>query len=83
MFLTTLNSNTHTHTGVISVAAIDENMELASFSQTNRHVDLSAPGVDVLSTFPTTECAICDSLGVVQYGIISGTSMATPRKFLQ
>ena len=37
---------------VISVAAIDENMELASFSQRNDQVELSGPGVGVLSTVP-------------------------------
>jgi len=37
---------------VISVAAIDENMNLASFSQRNSQVELAAPGVGVLSTVP-------------------------------
>lgn len=37
---------------VISVAAIDSNKELASFSQRNDQVELSAPGVGVLSTTP-------------------------------
>lgn len=64
--------------GVISVAAIDENMEVADFSQRNRNVDIAAPGVDILSTFPTNGCSICDRLDVVKYGVISGTSMATP-----
>lgn len=64
--------------GVISVAAIDENMEVADFSQKNRNVDIAAPGVNVLSTFPTNGCSICDRLDVVKYGVISGTSMATP-----
>lgn len=53
-------------------------MEVASFSQRNRNVDIAAPGVDVLSTFPTNGCQICERLDVVQYGVISGTSMATP-----
>ncbi len=37
---------------VISVAAIDANKELASFSQRNDQVELAAPGVSVLSTTP-------------------------------
>jgi serine protease len=37
---------------VISVAAVDANRARASFSQYNSYVDLSAPGVDILSTYP-------------------------------
>ena len=37
---------------VVSVAAIDENKNLASFSQRNSQVELSGPGVGVLSTVP-------------------------------
>jgi serine protease len=39
---------------VVSVAAIDRDMNLASFSQTNDQVELAAPGVGVLSTVPWT-----------------------------
>jgi len=65
--------------GVVSVAAVDENKVKASFSQTNRQVDIAAPGVDVLSTLPQDgACDICDSIGEYSYGTISGTSMACP-----
>lgn len=37
---------------VVSVAAIDENQNIASFSQQNDQVELAAPGVSVLSTTP-------------------------------
>lgn len=37
---------------VVSVAAVDANRTRASFSQYNSYVDLSAPGVDILSTYP-------------------------------
>ena len=37
---------------VVSVAAIDENRALASFSQVNADVELAAPGVGVTSTVP-------------------------------
>lgn len=36
--------------GVISVSAIQENLQLAKFSQTNDAVDLTAPGNEILST---------------------------------
>ena len=38
---------------VMSVAAIDSNKVLADFSQKNSPVEIAAPGVDVLSTYPT------------------------------
>ena len=40
------------YASVVSVAAIDVNKQLASFSQQNSDVELSAPGVNVLSTVP-------------------------------
>lgn len=38
---------------VVSVAAVDETLAKASFSQANRDVEISGPGVTVLSTVPT------------------------------
>ena len=64
---------------VISVAAVDSNKRLASFSQRNSLVDISGPGVNVRSTLPkTSPCDVCSSTGSFEYGSISGTSMATP-----
>ena len=40
---------------VVSVAAVDQNEALASFSQRNADVELAAPGVGVLSTVPWLE----------------------------
>lgn len=37
---------------VLSVAAIDEDEKTAAFSQYNDQVDLTGPGVDILSTIP-------------------------------
>ncbi|WP_440055467.1 S8 family serine peptidase [Pseudoalteromonas sp. T1lg65] len=37
---------------VMSVAAIDENKELAFFSQKNSQVEIAAPGVNIESTYP-------------------------------
>ncbi|MBI3229036.1 MAG: S8 family serine peptidase [Burkholderiales bacterium] len=40
------------YASVVSVGALDENKQWASFSQYNSKVELSAPGVGVLSTVP-------------------------------
>ena len=40
------------YSSVVSVAAVDEESNLASFSQRNSQVELSAPGVGVQSTVP-------------------------------
>ena len=40
------------YNSVVSVAAIDENMNIADFSQQNSQVEVAAPGVAVLSTVP-------------------------------
>lgn len=53
---------------VISVAAIDSNNNKASFTNYGATtVDISAPGVDIASTYPSN-----------RYVYLSGTSMATP-----
>ena len=54
--------------GIISVAASDDADQLASFSNFGvQTVDLAAPGVDILSTIQNGN-----------YGLLSGTSMASP-----
>lgn len=52
---------------VIETGAVDENDEIAHFSNTNEYVDLYAPGVDIHSTYLNGE-----------FAALSGTSMATP-----
>lgn len=52
--------------GAVSVAATDRNDARASFSNANDDVEISAPGVSVVSTLPAG------------YGAWNGTSMATP-----
>lgn len=60
------------YNAVVSVAALDSSKSLASFSQKNSQVEIAAPGVDVLSTYPEGT----GSQG--NYGTMSGTSMASP-----
>ncbi|WP_051302555.1 S8 family peptidase [Salibacterium aidingense] len=52
---------------VVAVAAVDDNNERAYFSASGEAVELSAPGVDIVSTYEGSS-----------YGPLSGTSMATP-----
>ena len=52
---------------VISVGAVDKKSIPANFSNANLNIDVVAPGVDILSTYPNN-----------QFAILSGTSMATP-----
>ena len=51
----------------MAVAATDYYNDRASFSSTGPDVEISAPGVDVYSTYPDN-----------YYGYMSGTSMACP-----
>lgn len=55
------------YSSVISVAAVDSSKSVAYFSQFNDQIELSGPGVEVLSTQPG------DS-----YDYLDGTSMACP-----
>ncbi|MGC8929170.1 MAG: S8 family peptidase [Candidatus Woesearchaeota archaeon] len=52
---------------VISVAAIDQEKRHAYFSNISDKNDISAPGTNILSTFPKN-----------QYAVLDGTSMACP-----
>lgn len=53
--------------GVIGVGAIDARIEKTNFSNAGGHVDVVAPGLRIVSTFPGNA-----------YAIGSGTSQATP-----
>ncbi|SDY89698.1 Subtilase family protein [Evansella caseinilytica] len=52
---------------VLAVAAVDPQRERAFFSNYGEHIDVSAPGEHIPSTFPEN-----------QYVVMSGTSMAAP-----
>ncbi|WP_333006311.1 S8 family peptidase [Lysinibacillus sp. IITD104] len=52
---------------VIAVGATDKNNKIANFTNTNKEVDIYAPGVDIRSTYLNKD-----------YADLSGTSMAAP-----
>ncbi|HVF21214.1 MAG TPA: S8 family serine peptidase, partial [Mycobacteriales bacterium] len=55
------------HRDVMSVSSVSQDGTLSWFSTCNADVEIAAPGEDIWSTFPSNT-----------YGVISGTSMATP-----
>jgi len=60
--------------GVLAVGATDPNDAKASFSQWGPHIGVTAPGVNIYATFPTYK----SGMPGINYGAISGTSMACP-----
>lgn len=68
------------YASVVSVAAVDINKQHASFSQFNKDVELSAPGVNVLSTVPMgTGTASSLTVGATTYapGGMDGSPVAS------
>lgn len=61
----------------IAVTAIDRNNSVASFGQRGEYIDLSAPGVDILST-KTSKFTCASGAQPDGYGCLQGTSMAAP-----
>jgi hypothetical protein len=61
--------------GVIAIGAVNELMRRASFSNTGRHISISAPGKNILSTLPLKSSPYRDE---TEYASWDGTSMATP-----
>lgn len=62
---------------VIAVGAVDEAGRRASFSNTGKHIALSAPGTNILSTLPMKPSTVRPK-NETEYAAWSGTSMATP-----
>ena len=60
---------------VVAVGAVAEDRRRAPYSNTGPHIDLVAPGSNVLSTLPTRRSGYRPE---TSYGAWSGTSMATP-----
>lgn len=59
----------------LGISATTSTGALASFSNYGTFVDLAAPGVSILSTAPSYSGVY---LGIQNYAMLSGTSMATP-----
>jgi thermitase len=63
----------------LSVGAVDQRGDKASFSNFGLQTDVTAPGVAVLSTMPTYPVTLNTQYGYkMNYDALSGTSMATP-----
>uniref|UniRef100_UPI000367D725 S8 family serine peptidase n=1 Tax=Massilia niastensis TaxID=544911 RepID=UPI000367D725 len=68
------------YTSVMSVGALDENKQWATFSQYNNKVELSGPGVGVLSTVPTgggTESALTVGTSTYAPGTMDGSPVGS------
>lgn len=63
--------------GIIAIGATDGQDQKASFSTMGGHISVGAPGVDILSTWPTWDLKANGQPYL--YYRISGTSMATPQ----
>ena len=61
--------------GVIAVGSTDARDQRSSFSNYGSWMSVSAPGKDILSTFPTYTVRLVNTPG---YGFMTGTSMAAP-----
>jgi subtilisin family serine protease len=64
--------------GVIAVGASDMNDKPADFSNTGRWIAVTAPGVGIVSTFPTYSVTLSRAGFTPGYTTMDGTSMAAP-----
>lgn len=63
--------------GVIEVSATNQRDRLASFSNYDQQISVAAPGDKIYSTMPTYNVELTSESGK-NYGVMSGTSMASP-----
>ncbi|HEY9855748.1 MAG TPA: S8 family peptidase [Stenomitos sp.] len=64
--------------GVVAVGATDSKDQTADFSQWGEWISVAAPGVQILSTFPTYQVNLNDYGFPQSYATLDGTSMASP-----
>lgn len=62
----------------LCVGAVNQQNYLASFSNRGPELDVVAPGVDIMSTFPTYDVTTNAAGLPHNYASLNGTSMATP-----
>ncbi|QYK04082.1 S8 family serine peptidase [Shewanella zhangzhouensis] len=68
----TRHSYPASYNAVVSVAALDENKLVADFSQRTSQVELSAPGVGVLSTLPMEQAEVASvTVGATEFEAIA------------
>jgi subtilisin family serine protease len=70
--LSTKSDGSIWYANVCAVGATDKSDEIASFSNFGPQINVAAPGVDIISALPYPVN------GEPKYGLLSGTSMATP-----
>lgn len=63
--------------GVIEVSATTQRNKIASFSNYAQQISVAAPGDKIFSTMPTYNVELTSEAGKT-YGVLSGTSMASP-----
>jgi subtilisin family serine protease len=64
--------------GLIAVGAVNERLDRSEYSNTGEHLDLVAPGDNILSTTPHRRSGYGPDFAETGYDVMSGTSMATP-----
>ncbi len=62
--------------GIICVAANGIDNQLTSFSNFGGHIDIAAPGEEILSTYPTYQTPM--NFSIAGYESLNGTSQAAP-----
>src|SRR5690606_10300477 len=63
--------------GVIEVSATTNKDKFSDFSNFGQQIAVSAPGDSIMSTMPTYKVSLTSEAGK-NYGVLSGTSMASP-----
>lgn len=66
------------YNGVIAVGATDDKDNRVEFSNYGKWITVSAPGAQILSTFPTYDVELNQYGYTKNYAVLDGTSMAVP-----
>ena len=71
------NSYPASYSSVMSVAATDSNNVVADFSQYNKQVEIAAPGVGVLSTYPFRDASMSVGSSTFIVSALTGSKQST------